>query len=164
MFLDLDGVLNVVRNAWHEPPRRDYVLAGNEFLKLSWSPTLVRRLVKLSERVDIVWCTSWCGYTREVELKMRLPEFRDALTREQAAGAGGLSRNEWKFLAVAQAAATGRPVIWVDDEAIPTFGQQLDLLEEKNVLLVRPLERSGLTPLHMQMIEAYVTSIRYTPL
>jgi hypothetical protein len=105
--------------------------------------------------VEIRWCTTWVGDTGQLSAMFGLPTFPDAYTDDVAA------EHRWnKLNAALEVVESGRPLIWVDDFAIPAAddfdaGHRVTM-EAAGAMLVEPDHRHGITPDDMNRIEAYV--------
>ena len=157
LLLDVDGVLNVEDgSAWGE-----VLMGGGEAscygrtYWLDWSESAMARLRALAEhpRVEIRWCTTWCGATEQLERLFGLPALSEAF--------GGIERSEapeYKLAAARGVLAEGRRLIWVDDDEAPVQGEALyeALSGRGRSLLIRPDASRGLEPSHFGLIEAFL--------
>ncbi len=158
-LLDVDGVVNTSRNAWSEAPHNAMVTwtggqgVGPVGYKFHWSPTLLRRIhrVRADGLVELVWCTTWCAEAQRLEAIFKLPRLKrafDCYTKSQ------MDAWNYKVGAADQVLAAGRRLIWTDDD-IPTFGPLRDRFTRDDALLITTVARRGLTPEHMNEIEAF---------
>ncbi len=164
-LLDVDGVLNARKPGWGAAPTRRQVWSSavrREFT-VYFAPALMKRLRDLHRtgRVEIRWCTTWCGDTTVLEQAFCLPEFTTAWT-EYRNGCEGVNAKQ----AAARAfLAEGRPLIWADDTEVPLESWPLhdELMSAgPDVLLIRPDDRFGLQPRHLDAIEQFIAPRRVT--
>lgn len=159
-LLDVDGVLNVNpgKPRWHAAPRKTVARPGDgkEYV-LRWAPALIARVRSLhtSGTVEVRWASSWIGHTDVLARTLGLPDFEDAYVMH-----GAYSHQHRKLDAAIFAARRGRRVIWTDDDAIPSDGEWRRFLDDAGALLIAPRPNRGLSPEHMDAIEAYAH--RYT--
>lgn len=156
-LLDVDGVLNVANPGWSAAPYRAQVWSttANREFRIRWAPALLKRVKALhrSGAVEIRWCTTWCGDTTELERALGLPAFEPCWT-EYVNGHGSAVA---KLAAARKVLADGRRLIWTDDDEVPTSGPLFDeLMADGRTLLIRPDERHGLQPRHLDEIERFV--------
>jgi hypothetical protein len=158
-LLDVDGVLNVARPGWGRPPRQGRAVALGVSYQLRWAPGLVDRIVRLhkSGTVEVRWATTWVDHIGEIERLLRLPAFPPAFT---GLGAAPFATAPDAKLAVALGVVEfeQRPLIWTDDDSIPTSGPILERLAVSGlpVLLVAPDPLHGLQPEHLRAIEEFL--------
>jgi hypothetical protein len=155
-LLDLDETVFVDRPGWSMAPFRATLVTDREW-KVRWSPELARRTRRLqaSGAVDLRWCTTWCPWAHVVEQALLLPELPRTLTATQCAGSPG--QIDAAKVAVARSViAQGRRLIWTDDSAVPRFGPlHRELTASGQALLIAPPPKTGLSPAHMDQIEAF---------
>lgn len=162
-LLDVDGVLNTSRNAWHEAPYHAQVAWGGRpwdghedrsmTFKFHWSPTLLKRIhrARADRLVELVWCTTWCAEAHSLEAIWKLPPLKRAFNCYTASQADAWT---YKVSAAERVLAVGRRLIWTDDD-IPAFGPLRDRFTRDGALLIQTEARRGLTPEHMDQIEAF---------
>jgi hypothetical protein len=148
-LLDVDGVLNASKAGWSAPPfsGRAYY-KGNSF-KMRWSPKLMERIrqVHAQPSVTILWATTWCGYTEQLEQLFKLPALGSAWS---------MRMNKLEKEAAAELVVeSGKRLIWTDDEFVPSSGPLYDKLKD-NSLLIKPKPGRGLRPEHLDLIDAFV--------
>jgi hypothetical protein len=162
-LLDIDGVLNIRKSAWHAAPRRITLYTDTTEWIIRWAPQLVVRIAALAARraVEVQWCSTWCVYPvqlRRLEVLTGLPRFASALPSR-------LDRPVplAKLEAAQRVLAEGRRLIWTDDDEVPAPDREPTLHAELTAggrgLLIRPDSRSGLTPEHLDQIEAFIGDI-----
>lgn len=157
-LLDVDGVINADKPGWGAAPRKTGVYSNTcqrEF-RIRWAPALIPRIraIHRSGRVEIRWCTTWCGDTERLERALGLPAFDPCWTEYTNGRAAGMAK-----LAAARAVlAEGRRLVWTDDNEVPLESWPLhaELSAEGRALLIKPDERYGLQPEHLDAIEAFV--------
>ncbi len=101
----------------------------------------------------IVWATSWCGYTTQLEQLFKLPALPSAAsTRMEGSD---------KYRAALKVVESGKKLIWTDDEFTPDFGPWYDELTKFNSsLLIRPSPRRGLRSTDLDLIDSFVLGSR----
>lgn len=156
-LLDVDGVLNARRPAWSGAPFNGRAYDNATEWKIRWAPQLIKRIKDLhqSGTVEVRWCTTWCHQADQIERLFKLPEFGRAFTEELR----GVACSEAKLAAARAVLAEGRRLIWTDDIEVPLPNQEpalhAELTAGGRALLIRPDERGGLRPEHMDEIEAF---------
>jgi hypothetical protein len=150
-LLDVDGVINVNRPGWGAAPRSGQAYAAGMGLKIRWAPALATRIRELhtAGQVEIRWCTTWCDYADQIERLLALP----VLGRAFAGDIFGTAARMAKYAAAKAVVDEGRPLIWTDDEAIPTGPDRADL---GDALLIEPKPQVGLQPDDLDRIEQFV--------
>jgi len=154
-LLDFDGVINASRPGWPGViPRSGWACAdGLREFRIRWNPVLVGRIEALigHERVDVRWCSSWCGQTEQLEHLIGLPRLQDAITVPDGGYTGDV-----KLAAALAVRKSGRRLIWTDDTEVPVSGPDYDRLAAGGGgLLIRPSSSRGLRPQDMDAIEAF---------
>jgi hypothetical protein len=160
-LLDVDGVINAPKPPWHEQPRRLTAYADGCDYRIRYAPALVAKIGELHVAgvVEVVWCTTWCSYPDQLRRLERLwgwPELRRAFT--DVSNHPELMRIA-KHDAACDAVGESRRLIWTDDVEVPTSGDLYDDLmfigRRNGVLLIKPDDRHGLTPAHLELIERF---------
>lgn len=148
-LLDVDGVLNANKPGWSAAPYQGRAYADVDEFKLRWAPALIERIKGIHRPglVDVVWCTTWCPWADQVERLMGLPEFGRAWTDDKR----GWHAREAKRGAARDVIASGRRLVWTDDDAIP-----YDRTGLEGALLIAPRVVRGLQPDDLDAIEAFV--------
>lgn len=157
LLLDVDGTLNADDPHWGCAPHRGHAYAHGFGYRMRWAPPLVSaiRSIAMGGLAEVMWSTTWCGNTAQIENLMGFPHFEDAFTIEP-----GKSVALLKLESAVALARAGRNVIWCDDHDIPQPGSVLDrVLVKAGALLVRPQERNGLTPEHMDAITRHIANL-----
>jgi len=152
-LLDVDGVLNASRAGWSAAPNLGLAYGNGASWRMRWAPALMERIRQVHNTglVEILWATTWVGYTDQLESLFRLPALRSAgLTAMSVAD---------KQDAAEETVDSGVKLIWTDDVAIPTDGALRFKLEAHNSLLIAPRSSRGLRPEHLDQIDSYV--LRY---
>jgi hypothetical protein len=153
-LLDVDGVLNANRPSWGAAPRQGLVYADGIAWKFRWSPAVIGFVREVAHvgKVEIRWSTSWVRWSDSVEKCFALPSLPLAfnadtpdVTQAKIDAALSVVENE------------RRPLIWTDDEVVPTSGVLRERLEAPAAasLLIRPLPKRGLQPEHVELIRAF---------
>lgn len=153
-LLDVDGVVNATRPGWGAAPRRASVYADGDAWTMRWAPALTDRIrdLHLAGVAEVRWCTTWCPWADQLERLWRLPvlakAFTDPLTGPAAAAA--------KLAAARTVRASGRRLVWTDDEVTPRSGPVHDeLTADASGLLIAPTARRGLQPADIDAITAF---------
>jgi hypothetical protein len=150
-LLDVDGVINVKRPGWSAAPFQGRAHALGAEWKLRWAPALIARIRTLHGDgvAEVRWCSTWCAWPGEVERLFKLPGLDRAF--------GDVPDFSVAKLAAARAVLrAGRRLVWTDDVEVPEAGPlREELTRDGRALLIRPDERRGLTPAHLDEIEAF---------
>ena len=145
LFVDVDGVISL----FGFPPSRDKV--PGEF---HWVEGVAHcipsragaRLVRLSERFDLVWATGWEDKANEyLPFILKLP-FRD-LPSLSFDGQAVFGSSHWKLDAI-ESYAGDQPVAWIDDN-LGDACRLWALSREAPTLLVETRSASGMTDDHV---------------
>lgn len=153
-LLDVDGVINVNKPAWHAAPHTSHARDNGTEWRIRWAPQLIARIRALhrSGLADVRWCTTWCSQADQLERIFHLPPLGRAFEGEPR----GIHCSAAKLKAARAVVAEGRALIWTDDDEVPTSGPVFDeLTAGGRALLIRPDSRGGLRPEHMDEIEAF---------
>lgn len=151
----MDGVINASRPGWSAAPYSGTAYAKGHSWRMHWSPQLIKRIRQVHDTglVEILWATSWCGYTDQLEELFKLPALRSALPTEMS--------YRTKCEAAEAVIKSGKKLIWTDDEVVPLFGHLYDILTAENKsLLIRPKANRGLRPEHLDRIDQFVLGSR----
>jgi hypothetical protein len=173
LFLDVDGVLNAVsrypdRQVWQNWEQAEVPNRIGTFPVL-WSPSVTCRIASWVERalVSVLWLTTWLddanGPLRET---LGLPEFPvlgSHLSEDPALPSGSRGLRWWKADLVEEhlAAHPGTPFVWLDDHLRVMLALQTRLSAQHDCLLIGPASHVGLTPQHLQSVEAWL--LRHQP-
>lgn len=161
LYLDIDGVLNAI-------PGRigGYNLAGGwgdyETIRcngytITYSPTLITRLNALSEKVEIVFSTTWEEDVKLLAPMIGLPVFPHLELWDHHLGSLGgkavaISDYEEKFPAA--------HTIWVDDHNAGLTRHDREIIDEivgvENMVIIAPMAEIGLSDMNMKRIEDLV--------
>ena len=161
VFLDVDGVLNVVGAALPGPDTfTDFRKTRCMGFRIVFSPEMGRRLAALD--ADIVWLTTW----REHANKWIAPLFgwpkRELLDGDEDGAVGW-----WKSGAVyGYVTEHQRPFVWLDDDL--RFAERLGEVEwlagcAVPHLSISPSTSVGLRPSHLDQIEQFVAEHHRAP-
>jgi hypothetical protein len=161
-LLDVDGVLNVTRPGWGGAPRQGTACSAGIGYRMRWSAELVSEIRRLhrSGTVEIRWATTWVDDIEQVERLLRLPPFPTAFSGLNAAPS--VKAPGYKAEAALRIVeAERRPLIWTDDDAIPTSGPLIDHLAASGMptMLMRPDPRRGLQPEDIHAIEEFIADL-----
>lgn len=161
-LLDVDGVLNAHRPGWGGSFAEGAARAGGGQFWIRWSPELVRRLVAIhgTGTVEVRWATTWVPWIVEIEHLLGLPSWSVAWDGpHEGAGTPAVPTPLRKVRTALQVVELERrPLIWTDDDAIPTRGPEHARIVTADVpcLLIRPASRAGLQPTDLDAIEAFL--------
>lgn len=156
-LLDVDGVINATKPGWSAPPRQGYASSLGTAWKLRWAPGLIARIRGLLDtgRVEVVWSTTWCGDTSELESTFGLPALPSAFEVPSGGYVGDV-----KLAAARSVLDQGRRLIWTDDMETPVDGPLHDeLTADGRALLIRPAPNRGLQSADLDAIEAFTKLI-----
>ncbi|GAB2941126.1 hypothetical protein GCM10027280_32000 [Micromonospora polyrhachis] len=152
-------MVNASQPGWSAAPHRARVWSPTDRYEyvLRWAPALVDRIrtLHLARAVEVRWCTTWCPDADQLERLWRFPPLGRALTECPVPK----SEYNWplKLDAARQVLASGRRLIWTDDEAIPVDGPERDkLIGAGRSLLIAPSSRRGLQPDDLAVIGAFL--------
>lgn len=154
-LLDVDGVLNANRPGWGAAPQSAMAYADTTGWRIRWAPKLLARIRALhaSGTVEIRWATTWCPWAGQLERLFRLPDLGRAFTDPLFGDAASLAKRAAAFAVL----EGGRPLIWTDDDEVPTGGAlHRKLTGAGPALLIRPDARRGLQPDDMDAVELFV--------
>jgi len=157
LLLDVDGVINVSRPGWQDKDaaaQLSLAFCCIPFpLPMRWSPALLQGLAALHHDglAEIRWCTTWCPHIDLLYTIWALPPWPVSWTEHHVGG----RVDSVKLASARQVMAEGRPLIWVDDEAIPSAKVLRSSGMTGDMLLIRPNGRTGLTPGHLRKITEF---------
>jgi len=157
-LLDVDGVINVARPAWHAQPRHQHAWSPADQVSypMRWAPELIDRLRSLHAdgKVELRWCTTWCLDADVLEELWELPRLDRALDADPMPR--GADCWPLKLAAAQEVLAEGRRLIWTDDDALPKPGPTRDELTAGGLaLLLAPKPNRGLRPEDLDRIESF---------
>ena len=161
-LLDVDGVVNARRPARDQPYAQGHAFVDGVTYRLQWAPALTRYIKSVHKRraAEVRWATTWVDHVHQVERLLRLPAFQTAFRGLGTSPA--VAAPERKLAAALHVVEVERrPLIWTDDDAIPVMGTQRRRLEEAGVpvLLLAPDPYEGLTPEHLERIDAFLAGV-----
>jgi hypothetical protein len=163
LLLDVDGVLNVDLSPWDTPRSTGRVVSSCGIsYRIRWAPEAAQQLTGLhrSGTVEIRWATTWVDHNpTQIESLLGLPALTPAFPPDPTRIYADDYRAQYRAAKLAAALdvvqVEGRPLVWVDDDAIPVGGPERDVLDGAWALLIAPDERFGLTPEHLDQVWAY---------
>lgn len=149
-LLDFDGVINANKPKWSAAPHQATAYANNISYKLRWAPKLIERIREISRLdVSILWASTWCGHTQQLERILKLPALLSAASTAMS--------YRMKCDAAETVVTAGHRLIWTDDEVVPTWGALYTrLVQDDQALLIKPKSNTGLTPEHVNSIESFI--------
>jgi hypothetical protein len=149
-MLDVDGVINSFHH--QQQFKKVMVPADGYEWPIRYNPVLIERIVAISDRVDIVWNTTWCEYAPlELAPRLGLPDFPYSPDCDDEKELHSAGLGWWKHNRVLAAVAEGLKVVWTDDD-IPN---EL-IVNNEDILTIRPNPLTGLTLREMDTIERFV--------
>lgn len=157
-LLDVDGVINATRPGWSAAPfsGKAFCTDLGRWYKMRWAPQLISRLRMLLKNsyLTIVWATSWCGDTDQLEELFKLLALPSAASKR-------MHRVDKADAALAVLKAGDR-LIWADDEFVPEPGEDLydELMSYPDVLLLKPDAQRGLRPSHLDQVDEFMLRSR----
>lgn len=161
LLLDVDGVLNAFpfNHTDEDNPWPDVRKAKVLGFPISWSPSLVDRLLTLAASVEVLWLTTWEHHAQEhLAPALRLPEWELAGVDPNPHDA----YSTWWKLDVARDLYERdlRPFIWIDDDYafMSTASAWLESLPEGVALAISPNSCYGITPTHLALIETFINT------
>ena len=182
VLLDVDGVLNALARPlppdWDDWQTGLASAAGREY-EIAWSPSVVHRLLEWHDagRAEVQWLTTW-GHDANRSLRhlLEMPELRvagtyddDVVSGDPDRAAGALAavtpaaRDEltgrwWKFDVVRRvvSAEPGRRLVWLDDDLAGEDDLRAWAAREADCLPLAPPPRSGLRPLDLEVVSAWL--------
>lgn len=159
ILLDVDGVINFVgKSQWpnNKCARVFNKLHSREFA-INWSPAVVDKLNHWSESgmAEIRWLTMWDESAPEF-LAPALGIRHFELARNPL---DGIEKNEAADRAAL--AEPGRPIVWIDDE-VGDYARYVKSpwISKDSTLIINPKLEEGLTPQHLENIEAFLVGAR----
>lgn len=150
-LLDVDGVINATKAGWSSAPFSGNAYYLGQSYRMHWAPQLISRIrtIHASGSVSIVWATSWCGDTDQLEALFKLPALPSAASQRM--------EGSDKYKAALAVVDSGQKLIWTDDEFTPEFGPWYDELTKYNSsLLIRPSARRGLRSTDLDRIDQFI--------
>lgn len=161
-LLDFDGVINAVSPAWGvktvrrwSPPSK---FALGKTYRVRWAQPLIDRIRQVHESglAEVRWCSTW-NMDTDALAEMTGLVFPASFPLEPNLHWTLVSGRK-RLAAQAVLEREGRRLIWTDDVEVP-FTWELaysTVTEGGRALLIRPKERVGLTPAHMDQIDRYI--------
>lgn len=161
-LLDVDGVVNARRPAFDAPFAQGHAFVDGVTYRLQWAPALTRYIKSVHKRraAEVRWATTWVDHVHQVERLLRLPAFHTAF--RGLGNSPAVAAPERKLAAALQVVEVERrPLIWTDDDAIPTGGPELERLLEADVpvLLLAPDPYEGLRPEDLTRIDTFLAEL-----
>jgi HAD domain in Swiss Army Knife RNA repair proteins len=166
-LLDVDGVVNAlargpVEGSWpadmwlRRVVSADIPNTGRMVLPiLAAQPVLdfVTRVVTAGA-ADVVWHSTWrAAAVTDLAPVLGLPAIPISIAPEWTDRPAGLW---WKVPAAERVVASGRPLVWTDDDIAALPEQVAQLAHRSDTLLVSPDPRTGLTPEHLNAIAEFI--------
>jgi hypothetical protein len=164
VYLDVDGVLNAVwagstapKWGWADLSLRTELILG---FPITWSAQLIDRLNVLAERphVHFHWLTTWFYDAPNVLCDRIGLQGQDwpVLGAEEVHSPRAMT-HWWKLPAARAAAeASGRRVLWIDDDLLDLRALEWAKTLGDRIMLVLPSTRVGITKDMMTTIEEWV--------
>lgn len=156
IFLDVDGVLNAVRDSnpqfWEE---WNVEVCDGYYIRHALD--MGRALHNIFERddVEVIWLTTW----QDTANDWIAPLF--GWGNFEAIIDDGSSTGWWKLEAVQKMWELDKtPFIWIDDDISydPESIQWAENLSDSDRLIISPKTHTGITPYHIELIEGFVSN------
>ena len=154
LFLDVDGVLNAMRQSpWAGATRTRVTPEDSAFsYQINTSKMLGHRLLELE--VDIHWLTTWREEANSLIAPLAgLPKDLPVVDWEWNPSDNGSIDGKQRAVAKWRQENPYHPYIWIDDE----HDMKYDLTDDR--LIVGPNARYGLVPEDIDLIEQWVLQI-----
>jgi hypothetical protein len=159
-LLDVDGVVNVLRDGRREDPRLSQARVfsprtGHSYV-ICWRPRLLDDIRRANRFVTVHWASTWCDGGDTDSLNPAL-----GLTFPAAFGSRpyNLTHDDQKIAAALAVLDAGKRLIWTDDTVVPPALRRFPEFREAELagraLLIAPNERWGLTNRHMALIKQF---------
>lgn len=177
LFLDIDGVINIIPNLNKDKNNRPHLSTWPTWktievlgYPITYSPDLIEHLNRLSEKVTIIWLTTWrdqavSDFAPAVGLNTF--DYIDPKGSEYPWGTakgfvGDPDMRWWKLNGVLDHMdATNEPFIWLDDDLRSNTKKFVKrLAEDMNIpnLMFIPFESKGIEPDHIERIHEFVAT------
>lgn len=150
-LLDVDGVINKIARP-NPGDNTGIANADGGFYNMTWRGVVTRfiRDTVESGRAEVRWATTWVSEARQIEELFDLPELPLAFP----ADTGRYEISRAKLAAANEAIASGRTLIWTDDDAIPS--DFFLSISAKGHLPIAPDYTIGLTDADLKLIGYYI--------
>lgn len=165
VYMDFDGVLNVFKGddiVKAEVTTRSKYLARKQYI--SWNPKIVNELIRVFQEnnAHMVWVTTWCdqkdiqtasdlmGFPREM-VSIATPDF----VKQKSATKRDWTKWKCDFI-INDLTSRDRPYIWIDDEAIKHWGNDLDWRFRSSYKFISPKGGWGLREEDVRDIEEWM--------
>lgn len=179
IFLDIDGVINVIPPRKGNPENLPHLKVWNEWktveiltYPITYSPELIAHLNRISKKAEIVWLTTW----REQAVKDFAPvvgldvfRFIDPKGSEYPWGSmssfnGVIPEMRWWKLngVLEHMDAIGTPFVWLDDDLRSQTKKYVKkLAEECSIpsLMFIPFDSKGIEPDHIARIDEFIDAL-----
>ena len=161
-LLDIDGVVNFFgrnsNNPWPDEATRVDVWANaagvGMMYPIQFSSMLIDEILRIRDQynVEVMLCSTWCGQAVDLLKALGLPPLPEAFKLEDQEL---FTADRMKYRAFCKLVEAGKRVVWTDDAAVP-FGAKF-LYDD--ALVIEPFEEQGLTPYHIEQIEAWLSDL-----
>lgn len=166
IYLDVDGVINAIRNGTPSQKRTGFKDFRREVVRgfqIQYAQEIIDQLNKLAERDDleIKWLTTWEEHAAN-DLSPAIGingQHWEVLTGDMHSWSG---RDWWKLRAIRDDHAKHQPelAIWIDDDIKREREAIYWAAETEGVLAISPFELDGLTSEDLNDIQANIEATR----
>ena len=161
LYLDVDGVINVISSyltgeASTAGGWRDYENVEVDGYRIVYSPSMIARLRSLSERVEVIFCTTWEETVSELAPALGLPVFSHLELWDHQHGS---IFSKAEAIGIHRRENPADHVLWADDHhqgLSPEHKRELLDLAGESIHLVSPQSRVGLTVGQVDRMDALV--------
>lgn len=175
LFLDIDGVINVIPKANKAKAKRPHLRTWPDWVKvdildypITYSPTLIEHINRISDKVAIIWLTTWRHHAVNdfaPVVGLKTFDYIDPQGSEYPWGSnrgfmGSPDSRWWKLNGILNHIYdNGDPFIWLDDDLRSTTKKFVRSLSEDmdipNLMFI-PFETIGITPDFITRIDDFI--------
>jgi hypothetical protein len=166
-LLDIDGVVNAlarspVEGSWPADAWLQRVVtadipdAGRMVLPIFTAQPVLDFVAQVAAAgvADVVWHSTWrSAAVTDLAPALGLPALPISVAPEWTDRPAG---TWWKLPAAERVVASGRPLVWTDDDIAALPDQVAELAARPDTLLISPDPRTGLTAQHLRAIAEFV--------
>lgn len=167
IFLDFDGVINIDPRS--EGVTSSEITTNSKYLKskqyIHWNPKVITALIDCcnTNGTEIIWVTTWCDHEDIVTASdiMGLPRDLYSVSEPKFTMEKRVSKKEWtrwkRNFIYSNLRDDDRPYVWIDDEAIKHWANDLDWQFRSPYKFLAPKEKHGLTVDNITEITDWIT-------
>lgn len=159
IIIDFDGIFNPLAQmedeaVWPDMTHATLTDSDGDNTPVVFSPTVVQYFHSLTGRAEIIWLTTWKKETQFFSDVLGLPAYP---WLDELEGSYIVDSHDWWKAKVMASLPVDRPTLWIDDE-IPEYEHSPEqrLITERGIHWISPTTYIGLTPDHLEEIEAFV--------